>query len=65
MPEKMKRIEANTQRRTSSASISGGGSQRSIAASEMTINDFVKLNAEQRIKFREKYPEKYAEIARG
>lgn len=64
-PEKMKRIETNTQRRISSASVSGSGTQRTISANEMTINDFLKLNAEQRIKFREKYPERYAEIARG
>lgn len=64
-PEKMKRIETNTQRRISSASVSGSGTQRTISANEMTINDFLKLNADQRVKFREKYPERYAEIARG
>lgn len=63
-PEQMKRIEANTQRRTSSASIPGGG-RRTVSVEDMTVKDLLKLTREQRDKFRKEHPEKMAELLRG
>lgn len=63
-PEQMKRIEENTQRRTSSASIPGGGGRRTISADEVTLKDLVAMTSTQREEFRKKYPERYA-LLRG
>lgn len=64
-PEQMKRIEANTQRRASSASIPGGGGKRTIAVEEVGLKELNAMSFEQRQKFKEKYPEQYAKLLRG
>lgn len=64
-PEQMKRMEANTQRRASSASIPGGGGKRVVSVDDITIKDVLKMNAEERQKFREKHPEKMKQLLRG
>lgn len=64
-PEQMKRLEENTQRRSSSASVTGGGGKRTISADEMDGASFDKLSYTERQKFRQKHPDRYAEIIRG
>ncbi len=64
-PETMKRIEANTQRRASSASIPGGGGKRTVSPSEVSVVEFNRFDAKQRLSFREKHPEEYDRIMRG
>jgi len=61
-PEAMKRMEANTQRRASSASIPGSGGRRTVSADDVTLEDLSRMTSEKRIAFREKHPEKYAEL---
>ena len=60
-PDQMKRIEQNTQRRNSSASIPGG-SRRVISADDVTIADLLKMSPDQRLKFRQNHPDKYAKL---
>lgn len=64
-PEQMKRIETNTQRRVSSASIPGGGGSRAVSVEDMTVSDVLKMSPEQRASFRSKHPDKWAELLRG
>lgn len=64
-PEQMKRIEENTQRRASSASIPGGGGKRVVAADDVSLNDLNKMSAAQRLSFRQKHPDQYAKLLRG
>lgn len=64
-PEQMKRIETNTQRRVSSASIPGGGGSRAVSVEDMTVSDVLKLSPDQRASFRSKHPDKWAELLRG
>lgn len=64
-PEQMKRIEANTQRRASSASIPGGNGKRTVSIEDITVKDVLKMTPEQRQKFRKEHPEKMAELLRG
>lgn len=64
-PEQMKRIEANTQRRASSASIPGNGAKRTVSVDEITIKDVLKMSADQRDRFRRDHPEKMAQLLRG
>jgi hypothetical protein len=64
-PEQMKRIEENTQRRASSASIPGGGGSRKVTADEVTANDLNRMSSQDRQKFRQKYPDRYEKLLRG
>lgn len=64
-PEQMKRIEENTQRRASSASIQGGGGKRVISAEDVDLATLTKMNYRERQAFREKHPEQYARLQRG
>lgn len=64
-PEQMKRVEANTQRRTSSASIPGGGGKRTVDAEEVGLSELNQMTYAERNSFREKHPERYAKIVRG
>ena len=64
-PEQMKRVEENTQRRASSASIPAGGGKRTVTPEEVTLADIVGMTAAQRLNFREKHPERYAKLLRG
>lgn len=64
-PEQMKRIETNTQRRGSSASVTGSGGHRTIAVEDVTAKDVLKMSRQERDDFRKKYPEKMRELLRG
>lgn len=64
-PEQMKRIEENTQRRASSATVSGGSGRRTVSADSVTLADINKMDSRQRLSFREKYPDHYAKLLRG
>ena len=64
-PDQMKRLEATTQRRASSASIPGGGGKRSISVEDVTESDLVKMSYKERLRFKEKYPDRYAKLLRG
>ena len=61
-PEQMKRAEENTQRRTSSASIPGGGASRKVTPDEVTLTDYSKMTPDERWRFRQKYPERYKSL---
>lgn len=64
-PEQMKRIEENTLRRASSASVAGGSGRRVVSAEDVTLADINKMDTRQRLSFREKYPDQYARLLRG
>lgn len=64
-PEQMKRIEENTQRRASSASVQGGGGNRTISVEDVDISALNKMSYAERQKFREKHPDRYAKLLRG
>jgi len=64
-PDKMKRIEENTLRRASSASVSGGGGRRVVSPDDVTLADINRMTTTQRLSFREKHPDQYARLLRG
>ena len=64
-PEQMKRIEQNTQRRTSSASIPGGGGRRTVSPDEVTLKDLNGMTSEQRQSFKKNYPARFIKLLRG
>jgi hypothetical protein len=64
-PDKMKRIEENTLRRASSASVSGGGGRRAVSPDDVSLADLNRMTATQRLSFREKHPDQYAKLLRG
>lgn len=64
-PEQMKRIETNTQRRVSSASIPGNGGKRQVSASDISLADLNRMDYAQRAQFKTKFPERYAQLLRG
>jgi hypothetical protein len=64
-PEQMKRIEDNTHRRASSASVQGGGGTRTISAEDVDAETLDKMSYSARQKFREKHPDRYAKLLRG
>lgn len=65
-PEQMKRIEENTQRRASSASLPGSpGGSRAVSLEDITIKDILKMSPEQRYKFKKDHPDKMAKLMRG
>lgn len=64
-PEQMERIEKNTQRRTSSASVQGGGGTRTISADNVDPATLNKMSYRQRQKFREQFPDRYVKLMRG
>lgn len=64
-PEQMKRIEENTQRRASSASVSGGGGSRTISSEDVDLTTLNKMGYSERQRFREKHPTEYARLLRG
>jgi hypothetical protein len=61
-PEQMKRIEENTQRRASSASIPGGNGKRTVTADEVSREDYARMTPNQRFDFRQKYPDHYKRL---
>jgi hypothetical protein len=64
-PEQMKRIEENTQRRASSASVQGGGGNRVISVDDVDASTLNKMYYAERQKFRSKHPDRYASLIRG
>lgn len=64
-PEQMKRIEENTQRRASSASVPGGGGKRTISVEDIDLPTLNKMSYSERQRFREKHPAEYAKLLRG
>jgi hypothetical protein len=65
-PEQMKRIEENTQRRTSSASLPGSSNgRRVVAVEDVKIKDVLRMTPEERFKFKKDHPAKFAELMRG
>lgn len=64
-PEQLKRLEANTQRRASSASIPGGHGKSSVLPEEVTTDQLNRMDHEQRKRFRDKYPDHYSKLLRG
>jgi len=64
-PDKMKRIEENTLRRASSASVAGGGGRRVVSPDDVSLADLNRMTATQRLSFREKHPDQYARLLRG
>lgn len=64
-PEQMKRIEANTQRRASSASIPGGSGKRTVSVDDVDLAELNRMNLDERKRFKEKHPDKYAKLLRG
>lgn len=64
-PDKMKRMEENSQRRASSASLSGGNGRRLVLPDEVSLEDLNRMTANQRLSFRDKHPEQYARLLRG
>ena len=63
--KQMERTLNDTQRRVSSASIPGGGSRRTVAVEDVGVDDIVKMTPDQRAAFRNKHPERFAELLRG
>ena len=64
-PEQLKRAEENTQRRQSSAAIPSGGGKRSVAAEEVTLEQFLRFSYKQREEFRKNHPDAYTKLKRG
>ena len=64
-PDEMKRLEKNNLRRTSSASIPGGGGSRAISVDDITVKEILKMTREERDSFKKKYPEKMRHLLRG
>ncbi len=65
-PEQMKRIEENTQRRASSASLPGSsGGKRTISVGDVTVKELLRMTPEGRFKFKKDNPERYSELMRG
>jgi transcription-repair coupling factor (superfamily II helicase) len=64
--EQMKRMEENTQRRTSSASLPGSSNgRRVVSVDDLTIKDVLKMTPEERFKFKKDHPEKMQKLMRG
>jgi hypothetical protein len=63
--EQMKRIEANTQRRASSASVPAGGGKRTISAEDMDLKTLTGMDYKSRSEFAKDHPKLYAKLLRG
>lgn len=61
----LERIEKNTQRRASSASVPGGGAKRVVSADDVTVADLNAMDFSKRKKFRDQFPDHYAKLVRG
>lgn len=64
-PETLKRIETNTQRKASSASIPAGSGKRVVLAEEVTASDLLAMDYKKRAAFRKQHPVQYAKLTRG
>lgn len=63
--EQMKRIEANTQRRVSSASVVDGGGKRTMSVEDIDLATLNKMDLAKRTAFKKNHPERYAKLLRG
>lgn len=63
--DSIKRMEQNTQRRASSASVSAGGGSRTVSIDDIGVKELAAMSSAERWKFREKHPERYEKIVRG
>lgn len=64
-PEAMKRIEQNTQRRASSASVASGSGSRTVSVDDIGLKELNAMSSAERWSFREKHPDRYERIVRG
>lgn len=65
-PEQMKRIEENTQRRASSASLPGSpGGRRTVSVEDVTIKDVLRMDPEERRAFKKNHPARFDKLMRG
>lgn len=64
-PEQMRRIEENSKKRQSSASVTGSQGKREVAVADVTPQMFRGFNAAQRTAFRKEHPKRYLELMRG
>lgn len=65
-PEQMKRIEENTQRRASSASLpNGSNGRRVINVDDLTVKDVLRMTSEERYQLKKQHPDKMARLLRG
>lgn len=64
-PEQMRRIEENSKKRQSSASVTGSQGKREVAVADVTPQMFRGFNAAQRTAFRKDHPKRYLELMRG
>jgi chemotaxis protein histidine kinase CheA len=64
-PGKLERIEKNTQRRASSASVPSGGGARTLSPDEVTLEDLNNMSSRALSQFREKHADKYDKLMRG
>lgn len=64
-PEKLQRIEKNTQRRVSSAAIPASGAKKTVTASDVTLEMLNRMPSSQRDSFKQKYPDRYRSLLRG
>lgn len=64
-PEEMERMKRNAEQRPSSASVPQGGGKRAVSADEVTADDLNRMNAAERLSFRQKHPERYRAILQG
>lgn len=63
-PEEVKRIEKNSSRRGSSASLSGAGGRRLVSVEDITADDLLKMDSKTFDSFQRKHPEKVEELMR-
>lgn len=63
--EQMKRIEANTQRRASSASVAAGSGKRTISPEDMDLKTLTAMDFKSRSAFAKANPTIYAKLLRG
>ncbi len=64
-PEQMKRIDKNTQRRGSSASVPSGSGRRVVDAEDVTLEDLSAMSEAQMNAFEAKHPSRFAKLMRG
>lgn len=63
--DQMKRIEKNTQRRAPSAAIPAGGGSRTVSVEDVDLATLNKMSANERLAFRQKYPDRWEKLMRG
>lgn len=64
-PEKLSRIEKNTERRPPTAQVADGGGRRTISADDVDLAVLNGMDVKARLAFKAKYPDKYRQILRG